>query len=197
MIQNFFSIITPTIIRKTTERALKSVQNQIYRNFEHIVIVDGDITEDEKKIFIKRYNTKIIFLPDRYNDYGNTPRHIARDYISKKCDYILYLDDDCYYYPASLGVLNNRLQDKPAWGVFTQLRFGEPFLNEPANCKTDINQVFHKPIINNNTIKFPAEHSQATDGTFVESLKIIAKPAILDTIPLVIYEKLNYGKKDV
>lgn len=98
----FFTIIITTYNRpKKLIRAIQSVLDQTYKNFEIIIVNDGstlDYTEVES--FISKFSTQI-----RYFCKQNEERSIARNFgvIQSKGKFICFLDDDDYY-------LNNHLQ---------------------------------------------------------------------------------------
>lgn len=93
------TIITPTTGTKYLKDNIKSVQNQTYKNIQHLVVIDGrehmDKVCDIVKSITPLNNIDIIPLPyptgtDRYNGhriYG------ASIYLCKG-DYICFLDED-------------------------------------------------------------------------------------------------------
>src|SRR5690606_31787626 len=108
-------IVTATIGRSSLANACKSVERQDYDNWEHIVVVDGEF--DSKLVERYRHPSRIIlFTGGRSNDYGNTPRNFAYNYISG--DYVMYLDDDNTLHDAGvLTRINANIRDEN-WAVF-------------------------------------------------------------------------------
>ena len=85
-----FSIITPSFNQgQFIEETIKSVQNQTYKNFEHIVI-DGGSTDNTLKI-LKKYTGKIKWISEK--DKGQ-PDAVNKGIRLSKGDYILILNSD-------------------------------------------------------------------------------------------------------
>ena len=104
-----FSIITVT---KNSEKYLKkniiSLKNQVYKNYEHIII-DAKSTDKTKKI-LKKYKTSLRILSE--NDKGiyyamNKGIRLASG------DVIGILNSDDYYYPKALKIINDYFQKNP------------------------------------------------------------------------------------
>jgi len=98
-----FSIIT---VSKNSGRYLEknilSVQNQTFKNFEHIII-DGN-SKDKTKSILKKYKSKLRIISE--NDKG------LYDAMNKgirlaKGDIIGILNSDDYYYPQALKIIKN------------------------------------------------------------------------------------------
>ncbi|NBP01546.1 MAG: glycosyltransferase family 2 protein [Proteobacteria bacterium] len=114
------TVITPTTGGKHLERAIEGVNNQTYKNIQHLIVVDGEHRiKDAEKIFDKvpPKNGDIIYLPysvgsDGWNGhrvYGSMP------YLAKG-EWITYLDDDNWYEPNHIETcLNNVSKNKTGW----------------------------------------------------------------------------------
>ena len=103
MTQPFFSIIIPTYNRSSfITKAIESVMNQTFTNWELIIIDDG--SKDDTKEVIERYIQKDNRITYYYQT--NAERSAARNHgISKaKGKWICFLDSDDYY-------LTNHLQN--------------------------------------------------------------------------------------
>uniref|UniRef100_UPI00404801FA glycosyltransferase family 2 protein n=1 Tax=Algoriphagus sp. TaxID=1872435 RepID=UPI00404801FA len=102
--ETFFSVIIPTFNREVLiARALKSLSNQTYKNFEVIVVDDGS-SDDTKLVcdnFKSQFNNFVyISLP---NSGGPAkPRNIGIEHSRGK--WICFLDSDDYWYPYKLEV---------------------------------------------------------------------------------------------
>lgn len=106
MIDPFFSIIVPTYNRAhIISRAVESVLNQTYSNWELIVIDDGSM--DNTKSVIKEFNDNRL----KYYYQTNQERSTARNNgISKASgQYICFLDSDDEYYNDYLELLYKEL----------------------------------------------------------------------------------------
>lgn len=91
----FFSVIIPTFNRETyLNKTIQSVLNQVYENFELIIVNDGS-TDDSEKI-IKSFNDKRIV----YLKIINSERGAARNKGVQiaKGDYVTFLDSDDVLY---------------------------------------------------------------------------------------------------
>lgn len=94
MMKPLVSIITVTRNRASLiHRCIESIQNQSYRNYEHI-IVDGCSTDDTQDVVLKYNDPKIKYL--RLGEYGHKVQ-LRAAYNLCKADYITFLDDDDEY----------------------------------------------------------------------------------------------------
>ena len=122
MSQPIVSVIIPTYKRNTTiERAINSVLNQTFHNFEIIVVDDNDEKSIYRKLnekLMKKYrsNDKVIYLKHKKNINGAAARNTGILYSSSK--YIAFLDDDDEYLADKLAQqvkLLEKLDD--TWGA--------------------------------------------------------------------------------
>lgn len=103
-----FSIIVPTYKRtEILNRALNSIKNQTYKDYEVIVCSDGYSREDEMCVDNfkdDRFTYRYINKSDQKN-WG----HMQRNEMIKFCkgDYTIWLDDDNIIYPDYLEYANN------------------------------------------------------------------------------------------
>lgn len=105
MDSSFVSVIIPTYKReRTLIRALDSLKNQTYKNFE--VVLVNDCTEDEWKnkvadIVLSYRDDISILLVHNNGKHGSAA---ARDVgiESVKSPYVTFLDDDDYYLPQKI-----------------------------------------------------------------------------------------------
>lgn len=101
-----FSIIIATYNRAhIIGKAIESIINQTYNNWELIIVDDGS-TDNTKEIVESYSDNRISYFLKK-----NEERSIARNYgIDKsKGDYISFLDDDDYYLAEFLYVFNNKI----------------------------------------------------------------------------------------
>ncbi len=111
----FFSIIIPTYNRASTiARAISSVINQSFGNWELIVIDDG--SNDDTKEIVEKFNDVRI----RYFWQENQERSAARNYgISlAKGEWICFLDSDDEYLPNHLNVFSIAIVNHPKVNIF-------------------------------------------------------------------------------
>jgi glycosyltransferase involved in cell wall biosynthesis len=95
------SIITPSYNQgQFIEETIRSVQNQTYKNFEHIVI-DGGSTDNTLKI-LKKYTGKIKWISEK--DKGQ-PDALNKGFKMAKGDIVCYLCADDYYQKDTLATV--------------------------------------------------------------------------------------------
>ena len=152
------SVIIPTFNNVgTIEKAIFSVINQIYRNFEIIIVNDGS-TDDTLKVLSKFVHNERVVVKSIQN---SGPAH-ARNTGMKlaKGDYFAYIDADNEWYPEYLLIMVNTIKDTPEIELaycgqevyknkfFEKIRF-KPFSRsflENTNF-IDINSVVHKRVL--------------------------------------------------
>lgn len=111
-----FSIIIPLYNKENfIENTLKSVLNQIFTDYEVIIINDGSTDLSEEKIF--KFNDSRI----HYYYQKNNGASAARNYgIEKaKSDYIAFIDADDYWYPNFLEEMFKNITSNPELKVFS------------------------------------------------------------------------------
>ncbi|MBW2965734.1 glycosyltransferase, partial [Candidatus Woesearchaeota archaeon] len=113
------SVIMPTYNRpKMLRRAIKSVMDQTYKNFELLVVNDGG---EDVKYIIKEFNCNAIKYFYKKNGGLSSALNYGLDRAKGK--YIAYLDDDDYWLPHHLKILVNFLDNNHEVGlVYAQTR---------------------------------------------------------------------------
>lgn len=164
-----YSIITPTIVRSTLAQCCITINSQLEKDWEHIVIVDGieaDLSDEKRQRLeaIIHPQRKVYFCDRQHGVCGNICRHNAWEFASG--EYVYYLDDDDYLYNStSLGRLNG--VTKP-WAVFPVIRFGSRFFNIPPGIlvSTTCGMLLRRDIA-----RWPDILEYESDGHFIEELK--------------------------
>lgn len=109
--QTLFSIIIPVFNRpdEVTE-LLESLDNQLHKEFEVIIIEDGSSITCEKEL--THYASK---LNIRYFYKENGGPSSARNFGAKKSfgKYLIFLDSDCITPPSFIEEIENELTEKP------------------------------------------------------------------------------------
>jgi glycosyltransferase involved in cell wall biosynthesis len=108
---------------KTTKffRAVKSVLNQSYQNFELIIVADGcDLTEYLTNNYFtdKRIN---LLRVERKELWSNTPRNAGIE--AAKGKYISYIDNDDKYGPDHLRKISDQMDNTENWLYFNDFRW--------------------------------------------------------------------------
>jgi O-antigen biosynthesis protein len=187
-----FTIITPTIERASLARCCRSVAEQTYPHWQHLVLVDGPAWTIPTEP-LAHPNRVFLVSGERHHDFGNAARHGA--YAHVRGDYILGLDDDNYLlHDRALETLSRSLAGAD-WAVFPMVRAGRYFFADPPGRKrTDLAQMVYRPIIRGQPIRYPCVPDYDADGILCEALKALAPPRMLAEVgPLVMYEKANRG----
>lgn len=188
------SIVTATIVRSGMERLCESIDRQINRDWEHVIIVD---MRPEELNELQRWRLNCLaqadgkrnigFCEKRHKNYGNTCRYNIAP--SLKGEYVIIMDDDDYF-------LDNRVFDtlaevKGQWAVFPIMHWGTPYLFlPPASCRTG-NAMF---IYKRELARYPDVDIYESDGVLVEELKTKAPWEVLQCRPLVDMPVSNHGK---
>lgn len=121
------SIVTPTYNRSDLiERAIVSILNQTYSNFEMIIVDDAsnDNTSDIVNAYISDSRIKFIQLP--INRGVNVARNIGIENISADADVVTFLDSDDEFFPDALEKMCETLNNHPQINSF---RFGVKYDN--------------------------------------------------------------------
>lgn len=109
--QPFFSIITPTYNRAHfLPEMLASVKQQLFSNFEHIIVDDG--SSDETEQLMAPYLAADARL--KYIRQENKGRSMARNVgiNAARGNFVCFLDSDDVWLPEHLQTLHNVLQDE-------------------------------------------------------------------------------------
>jgi glycosyltransferase involved in cell wall biosynthesis len=127
--QPLVSVIIPTKDRgNLLFRAIKSVDEQKYRNVELIVVDDASVNPvsyDKIKQYCQNKSLKLI--RNDYSQGGGQSRNIG--FNSSSGEYICFLDDDDVYFSNKINILLEKLQNNPIYHV----AFGRVLLNDGKN----------------------------------------------------------------
>lgn len=170
MKEPFFSIILPTYNRANhLDKAIGSVLNQLFGNFELIIVDDG--STDNTREVVERWSDERI----RYFFKENEERSIARNFgISRaRGRYVNFLDSDDFFYPHHLETASKKLTEldfPPLLHLGFEIRkeSGE-LIKTFSNYKSSIN----KAIINDNLL---ISSSFFIDKVILTQLNFIPSP---------------------
>lgn len=106
-----FSIIIPTYRRpEALVRAITSVQNQTYTDWEIVIVNDSpyDLNYNDFERTIS--DPRILYLKNERNEGVNFSRNRALDSISIHSDWVIFLDDDDYFAPDALAAFRDLIE---------------------------------------------------------------------------------------
>lgn len=103
------SVVLPTYNRtKHLGRAIESVLNQRFEDFELIVVDDGS-TENTEAVVERFDDDRVNYLEHRVNQGGSAARNTGIE--ASRGDYVAFLDDDDSWLPHKLGRQIERLEE--------------------------------------------------------------------------------------
>ena len=188
-----YSIITPTLCRPTLKRLCDSIDMQSSDSWEHIVIIDCDVTPVRQEILdsIKAHPQRRFVRCSRKNhpcDFGNFVRREGFDFASG--EFMCQIDDDDRY--ADADVLRTLECVTGVWAIYPVLARGKREHRDPPGIGLTGSAMF---IYRRDTcIKFPDNCEYSADGQVVEALKKLYPYQALPRVrPLVIYPMANHG----
>jgi len=131
------SVIIPTYNRAhLVGRAIQSVLNQTYQDFELIIVDDAstDNTEDVIKEFQQKDN-RIIYLKHDQNKGGSAARNTGIKISKGK--YIAFLDSDDEWFPEKLEKQMNYIQSSNYGFMYCNMIINDKTNNTKKNLKID------------------------------------------------------------
>jgi glycosyltransferase involved in cell wall biosynthesis len=188
----FFSIITPTLQREELERCCRSVTEQSFTGWEHLLVIDCDSINLPLWEKVDHAQRGYLHCEKPHRNWGNSCR--ASGWAFASGEYVLYLDDDNYLHDKfALERIHDalKLTAFPDWAIFPIHRHGWWFFNDPPGmCMTDTANLVVKREIG----AWPDIEAREADGVLVEQLKekcpYKAFPACE---PIVVMEKSSGG----
>lgn len=187
----FFSIITPTLERESLIECCKSVNSQIFTNWEHIVIADTVMPDIALMKKIEHSKRQLRYCGIFHQNYGNTCRHNAWQYATGK--FLIMLDDDnTLWGNRVLQQIANCLATVKHWAIFPIDRHGSYFFNDPPGlCQSDTANV----VVRREIGRWPDIPDYTADGIWIEALKAkYPYSAFPNVRPIIMMEKSNEGK---
>lgn len=188
-----YTIVTPTICRRSLLRLCRSVDRQSHSGWEHLVVIDmprENMSVDQRtiiKLIPANANRTYYYCERQHNNYGHTCRHQVWEHA--KGDYILYVDDDDFL--ADENVLRTLDSVTEPWAVFPVFRHATKFFYlPPREGGTGTGMFIHRKEIG----RWPDASAYEADWLFVEELKQKYPYQALDSRPLVIQPKSSFGK---
>lgn len=125
-----FSIITPTFKRSSQlKRAVDSVINQTYQDWEIIIINDSPSDESYYSFASTINDQRIRYYMNERNRGVNFSRNFGLDHLSADSRWVIFLDDDDYLAPDTLNNFSNLIlaQGEQKWFMTNRaLKNGQP-----------------------------------------------------------------------
>lgn len=162
-----FTVITPTLLRESLMQTCASLDQQSFRDWQHVIAVDVE-TDSSTVLPWTDERRELLLCGKRYANFGNTPRFLAWE--KAKGEYLIHLDDD--------NVLADRkvLEDidralfragEPQWALFPILRHGQRFFTDPPrSCHADTLNIVVKREIG----RWPNIPDYTADGIWIDGL---------------------------
>lgn len=118
------SIITPTIGTEYLKDCINSVSNQTYRNFHHIIAVDGKEYESQVKDIVGNSDVDVVVIPQNTGKDGYVchPKYAGFSFLCNT-KYILFLDEDNVIHPNHLEYIMNEFSKQEDLDMVYSLRY--------------------------------------------------------------------------
>jgi len=97
------------------KKAIESVLNQSYEDFELIIVDDN--SKDGTEELVSRFNDKRIVYIKRTKNFGCDTKPKNEGILASKGDYIAFLDDDNTFRPDHLALLLKAIKEDDKFGV--------------------------------------------------------------------------------
>ncbi len=181
---NTFSIILTVWNRpETIKRAIKSVLNQTYPNFELIIVNDGSTDNTKENIY--SFSDERITVVNLENNSG---RIVARNrgMLKAKNDWLCWLDSDDEYLSIYLEAMNNAINEFPDYKVFN---FGAIILWRNKVSWTDVyqyNGMTYRPVFKPLEVEVGHEYFESGHigaGSFIFHKDCVKEVGLMPEIP--------------
>lgn len=129
------SIVTPSFNQgKFIHKAIESVVNQGYENFEHIIF-DNNSTDETLEVISRYPHVKLTSEPDK----GQSDA-LNKGFKAASGDIIGWLNADDYYLPETFSKVNNAFESPVIDAIYSNAKFVDQDDNFLRNLKT------HRPV---------------------------------------------------
>ncbi len=189
-----FSIITPTYRRKELlVRAVTSLQNQTYTDWEMIIVNDSPYDETYTTFASSINDPRIRYFVNNTNKGVNYSRNFALERISADSTWIIFLDDDDYLSPDTLNHFSRLIMLNPdqKWFITNRaLTNGTSLTKFPHDetlysytwhylilkrCKGDATHCIETKLVTHNNIRFSRFVKQAEEWFFFYQVGLLTK----------------------
>ncbi len=147
------SVIIPTYNRPNLiKRAIKSILNQTYQNFE-IIIIDDSPNDETEKVIKNFHDERIKYIRNQKRKGPSAARNQGIKESSKDSKYIAFLDDDDEYLPHFLEKTIKKLEeDKELVMVATDCEIRDRKGNFIRRGRWNFNKYFWKQAMGNGSV---------------------------------------------
>lgn len=189
-----FSIITPTYKRPDKLiRAVLSLKNQTYQDWEMIIINDSPTDTSYINFASSINDARIHYHINEINRGVNYSRNKAISFVSSDSRWILLLDDDDYLAPDTLQIFHNLIlnnQDKKWFVTNRAYANGTPLTRFPKDetnysyaldylitrrCKGDATHCIETKLLQQNNVQFSEHVKQGDEWFFFYQLGLTEK----------------------
>lgn len=140
------------------ERAIDSVLNQTFSDFEIIIVDDNDPSSEERKKterVVKDYlngvkGNTIFYIQHKKNKNGAAARNTGIQKARGK--YIAFLDDDDFYMPERLEKCYAKLEETHANAIYTSVIYANDSKITGIKCATQKGNLFNELLLDENLL---------------------------------------------
>lgn len=184
-----FSVIMPVYNReKTLERALNSLQQQRYHNFEVIIVDDGSTDNSVGKITPYLTDTRFRLLQLPQNSGVNRARNCGLTQISADSDWVTFLDSDDEFTLSALSEVAAVIAEHPAVKDFC---FAVQYLDgSPASWLSGNQQLFSYPDLIKKDIKPAGEWVHVIAAALVRQKQFLYEEKVRNGFESLAYLRL-------
>lgn len=189
----FLGIVTPTLQRRSLIDLCRSIEQQSYASWWHLVVIDCPDFDDDLLDQIRHPQRAFIKCEKPHKNGGNTCRAGAIPLL--RCQWVYGADDDNLI---ADGDAFQRMRDclaplplETKWALFPIFRLGHRFYTDPPrSCHVDTMNF----VVRKDTAYWPDTDAYGTDGIVVDDLMARGVPyaAFPDVLPIGIIPKISF-----
>ena len=187
------SIITPTVMRQSLLDTCRSIDEQTFSSWQHVVIVDKEEFDPSIIEQIVHPQRVIVKCPKPHRNGGNTCRHNAWHFaLGTFCWHVD--DDNTLASPRTLQQIAKQLEKvgtDVAWTLWPIFRHGHIFFfDPPAPCYFDTGNA----IVRREFAQWPDIDDYASDAVWLQQFKDKPYVAFPESLPIMLMEKTSFGE---
>lgn len=186
------SLITPTVQRESLVTLCKSIDEQTFLQWEHIVMIDQEVVNDALIERISNPKRKILQCDKAHRNGGNTCRHNAWDAVVGS--FVYHIDDDNYLATCdSLKEIAESIarMKEEMWALFPIHRHGHRFFFDPPQpCYFDTGNA----VVRREIAQWPDINDYASDAVWLHTLKLYPYLSMVNANPIMVMPSTSFGK---